>query len=269
MCLRVCCGALALMVVAGQQPPRPGTVSANLLERARDAIASAEVRRELKSLRLDIERTAVQLETGWTRTGGLTLDYLIPDGFLRTSRPTAPLPGMSVVAGPGSDGFRGDRLIRRVSPGPGNPTLRALPDTETREEVAEVRMEASVGLAALLLAPETPVHLDYRHVGTAESKDGRADVIDATGAGPVSLRLFLDQATHQVLMMTEARPSRGVGRLEQRWYLSDAKSSSGLVLPRSIVIEGPRFREQWRVKAVEVNGRLPADLAERHLPGWF
>lgn len=62
----------------------------------------------------------------------------------------------------------------------------------------------------LLLTTSSPV----AWVGTAESPDGKADVVEVKPADGVPMRLFVDQATHMPLMLTwqGAAPPAGGGR---------------------------------------------------------
>lgn len=86
----------------------------------------------------------------------------------------------------------------------------ALTPEQTAERNAQ-RLEAhrrefarlSLGLFA---AAPAAYPLQFRHVGHAESPDGRADVIEATGPNGVELRLFIDSSTHLPLMVSWQAP---------------------------------------------------------------
>ena len=130
-------------------------------------------------------------------------------------------------------------------------------------------------------------------VATAESPDGKADVLEITpAAGPVT-RLFLDQATHMPLMMTwqGAAPqliargrggrgggqraegargdagSRGDGPPPQReqatlqMTLGDYKTVNGMKLPH-LITRGVNDMtiEEWTIDSYRINPSFKADV---------
>ena len=60
---------------------------------------------------------------------------------------------------------------------------------------------ARTALAFLLTSPAS-LPLEFSAGGEAESDEGKADVVDAKGAGNFAARIFLDQKTHRPLMLT-------------------------------------------------------------------
>src|SRR4029079_1403541 len=54
---------------------------------------------------------------------------------------------------------------------------------------------------AFLLASPASLPLELSSGGEAESDEGKADVIDAKGAGNFAARIFLDQKSHRPLML--------------------------------------------------------------------
>ena len=44
--------------------------------------------------------------------------------------------------------------------------------------------------------------VEFKHVGTAESADGKADVLEVSGAGGFQAKFFVDQGTHLPLMLS-------------------------------------------------------------------
>src|SRR5215831_4664805 len=140
--------------------------------------------------------------------------------------------------GPGGGGFgggggRGDRGggfggggFRGVGPGRGGdaaapggdaqganaatPGARAQIDPERLRQL-QLRMrqaDFSRLLIALLLSTQAPA----TWVGTAQSPDGNADVIEIKPADGDATRLFLDQTTHMPLMLTWQGPAFAAGR---------------------------------------------------------
>jgi hypothetical protein len=116
-------------------------------------------------------------------------------------------------------------------------------------------------------------------VGTAESPDGKADVLELRAAD-ASTRLFLDQATHMPLMITWqvgrllAAGRRGGGGDGQsppvsrapeqpalQFTMSDYRVVNGLKLPHLITRGTPdRTIEEWNVKSYKLNPVFKADV---------
>jgi hypothetical protein len=122
-------------------------------------------------------------------------------------------------------------------------------------------------------------------VGTAESPEGRADVLDVTPANGAAMKLFLDTSTHLPLMVTwqGAAPQlfinrRGGGpgapeapgdqpplrpRAQQatlRMTLGEYKAVNGLRLPH-LVTRGVNdvTNEEWTVDSYRINPSFKAD----------
>ena len=137
-----------------------------------------------------------------------------------------------------------------------------------------------------LLTADAPV----TWVGTAESPEGNADVLEITPQGGVATRLFLDSTTHMPLMITwtgaapriqfarrgggdqagfpapapdatgDAQSRRGGGQgppplqATIEMHLSQYKAAGGIKLPHLITrgING-QTNEEWEVKSYKIN----------------
>ena len=84
-------------------------------------------------------------------------------------------------------------------------------------------MMASEVMAGTL--PSFP--LTFTYVAVAEAPEGRADVVEASGPGGFSARVFVQQTTHLPVMVTwNAQPS-----VESRLYFADYRDVSGVKWP--------------------------------------
>ena len=85
---------------------------------------------------------------------------------------------------------------------------------ETQERLREfqrrnLQSEVSRLLIALLLTSDTP----FRWIGTAQSPEGNADVLEVKTPDGVATRVFIDTMTHMPLMLSWTGPAgRGFGR---------------------------------------------------------
>ncbi len=79
------------------------------------------------------------------------------------------------------------------------------PERLKEAQLRNRRTEVARLLLAFLLTTDSPV----AWIGTAESPEGKADVLEVKNADGVATRLFLDTTTHQPLMMTWSGGGRG------------------------------------------------------------
>jgi hypothetical protein len=105
-------------------------------------------------------------------------------------------------------------------------------------------------------------------VGTAQSPEGNADVLEVKADDGPATRLFLDQTTHLPLMLTTTgggRGGRGRGGPAGQGgapptietHLSDYKAVSGIKLPHLITrgVNG-QTNEEWEIKSFRINPGL-------------
>lgn len=97
--------------------------------------------------------------------------------------------------GPGGPGGGGQRIIM----GPGGPGGMG-GDEATRQ--LNTRIEFTRLFLGLLAAPPPSIHVEYNLIGEAKAPDGVADVIEVKGPGETKTRLYIDRATHRILMLS-------------------------------------------------------------------
>lgn len=168
------------------------------------------------------------------------------------------------------------------------------------ETVKNLRREMIGLLAAWLVQVPDPARYTFSHAGVAEAPDGKADILDLKGPGDLALRLFLDAASHRVLMTTrestaldqkdlqalqeesqrklQANPDvkeamrelrEAMDKLPKRpitieMRLSDYKSKGGLSLPHTMAVSGnPQASEEWSLTGFKLNPSLKPDRFEK------
>jgi len=158
------------------------------------------------------------------------------------------------------------------------------PDERLKEQQRRTRQAELARLALVwLLTTDGPV----TWLGTAESPDGTADVLEVRPANLVPTRLFLESATHLPLMITwQGQPSRGgdlgrrgsgqgrrgatpagppspaaaQGQATLELYMGQYKTVNGIKLPHLITrgTEGTT-QEELRIKSFKINPTFKAD----------
>src|SRR5262249_51508852 len=155
-------------------------------------------------------------------TGDLTIDLQLPDKLLRTES-ISPMGDVVLVS---EQGVNGDKLLRNMKTlnAPPGVVIRTPPppaagsDAEA-QQLRNARAELARLAIAMLLTTPSSAPVEFSYGGEAESPDGKADVVDAKGAGSFAARIFLDKASHRPLMLTY----RGVApRMVVQTQTSDA-----------------------------------------------
>jgi hypothetical protein len=242
--------------------------------RALDAVATIAVRgkavRVLGPLAIDSE---------------LELRVRLPDALVRIDR--------IAVAGSAAEtvtGFAGGAAIQGAT-GPSGVRMDAaavLPEvargTAGRAVVQTMRQELDLLVLGLFAGSIGGYPLTLGAAGLAESPDGRADVVAATGGAGFSGRLFIDGRTRLPLMVSWMAPDAGaavrraMGRagaapslsteallahaapVEHRLYFLDHRPVAGLRWPHRFrrAVAGQTV-EEWTIDAFVLNPALPGD----------
>jgi hypothetical protein len=122
-------------------------------------------------------------------------------------------------SGPTATGFTGDELLETASPGPpgGRP---GGPPPPTAEQLAAARAGRTLAvkqdfarlMLGLFATSFSSYPLTFSYIGQAEAPQGMADVLEARGAGNLTIRLFVHKDTHLPVMLTWQGPAPGAGR---------------------------------------------------------
>jgi hypothetical protein len=293
--------AAAIAVVSATVAAQDASKGAALLADARLALGGEEKLRAIKTLdvRGDFKRAAGQM----TLDGELQIRLERPDKLRRDEDLSLPGGGPAVIRTEGLNGSvvwedisggggafvarfgRGDRGGGGVRAGGGAGGGRAALDPVQLEEAQ--RRARQIELARFMLAWLLNVDGSASWVATAESPEGRADVVEITPlTGPVT-RLFLDQATHMPLMITwqgaapqliargrggrggqggdfpsqDAQPSRAQQQATLQMTLGDYKTVNGVKLPH-LITRGVNDMtiEEWTIDTYRINQSFKADV---------
>ncbi|MGH9140902.1 MAG: hypothetical protein ACRD2I_07150 [Vicinamibacterales bacterium] len=222
-------------------------------------------------------------------SGELTIELQLPDKLLRTEW-LNPMGDLQIVT---AQGINGELLLRRQRTlnAPPGAVIRTPPppggDAE-QQAIRNARADLARTALAFLLASPASLPLEFTAGGEAESDEGKADIVDAMGAGNFAARLFLDQKSHRPLMLTYRgmaprvivqtqqgpRPADG-GRGEASHgaadapapqvvditlYLDDYRSVDGVMLPHHMArsIDG-KPAEETTFKVVRINPAFKPD----------
>ena len=282
---------LSLAMTAGGYAARAaGDAKAEqLMAQARAALGGEKNLNKVQGLTATgtYQRTMQDRQVG----GEVTIDLQFPDKLLRTES-LSPMGDILLVT---EQGLNGEKLLRsqRTLNGPPGMVVRSPPAPTGDAEVQAVRNAradlARTALAFLLTSPAS-LPLEFSAGGEAESDEGKADVIEAKGAGNFAARILLDQKSHRPLMimyrgvaprvMVQTRqgpppPDGGRGRGESPHdapaavaaqvvdiilYLDDYRAVDGVMLPHHMArsIDG-KPAEETTFKTIKINPAFKPD----------
>jgi hypothetical protein len=173
-----------------------------ILAKARQALGSEAKLKALQSLTINGKMRRVMGERDMS--GEVQFDILLPDYGMKIET-LSPVPGVEMTT---TDALNGAEVWSDQNTGhSGGANIiirRPGVNTPQGQEMAKQMARADLTrfwLGLLLTAP-TSSNVSFNYAGEAEAPDGKADVLDVKSAGGSTSRLFLDQKTHRVLMLT-------------------------------------------------------------------
>jgi hypothetical protein len=219
MVKRVALVAFALVVATGPLAAAQSGDAQKILADARAALGGSKLD-AVKTLTMSGQSLRTSL-SGTTIAGDFEVNVELPDKFMRRDM-VANMGNMSIYR---MSGFNGDGLINEVDTppqlsgggnvvmfrmgGPGGASMPGgTPPTPEQKEAARkaALLASKQDFARLMLgifATSLPAYpLDMTYAGSAESPDGKADVIEVKGEGDFTARLFIDTKTHLPLMLS-------------------------------------------------------------------
>lgn len=276
------------------QTPTPATAASEgggkkmdvsqLLAQTRAALGGEAKLNEVKALSASARlRRQTQRQE---QSGTVALDFMLPDKFKRTET-IALIAGIEITL---VKALNGEQVWTDSRTSGGNAQVMvSRPDeaNASATQLLDLRREFSRYMLALLLSAPESLAPQFTYAGEAEAPDGRADVLDITGANNFAARLFIDKKTHLPLMMnyrgvsprggTSSSTANNVSRedldkvikeaqakaaarteTEITLNFSDYRSFDGIYLPRLITKSvGGKTIEEWQSIQYKIN---PADL---------
>jgi hypothetical protein len=267
---------------------------------ARKAVGGEERLRSVKSL--DVKGEFKRAAGARNMEGEQRVRLETPDKLRRDEDITFPGGGPSISrtevlngsivweegGGPGG-GPGGGFFLRRGGPpdSPGGGQAERDPAQMAQRLEEAQRRGRQADLARLMLAWLLTADGSVAWVGTAESPDGKADVVEVTVPNAPAMRLFLDQSSHMPLMITwqgaaqmmilrgrrgggPPSPLRGSGaagsaadpaQATLQMTLGDYKNVDGITLPHFITqgLNGQTI-EEWTIDSYRLNPSFRADV---------
>lgn len=266
--------------------------SDEVLLAARTALGGEEKLRSVNSLSVAGEFQRA-LQGGAVQSGDISLEFLLPDRFLRTQ-------SMDLFGGVGVGlsfltGLDGSNawVDSRTNNADSNVTMVRQADVQPSQEqlLKSTRAEFTRNLLMLLLTTPPSRPLQFTFAGEEQTPDGSAEVLEVTGSNGFDVRLFFDQKSHLPLMLSyrgateqmtisrqqrtgrasseeeakkmadpaSKRPTGPPPESEIQVRLSDYRAVDGILFPRHITrTVDNKVEEEWNLKTIKVNPPLKA-----------
>ncbi len=168
-----------------------------ILAAARAAIGGEKLK-SLQSLTVEGEfrRTMGPMET----SGSMSIDMLMPDKILKSETMNI----MGSVEITRIEALNGDKAWEDQQQSGGGMVMIRRGGRGADPKGAEdmIRNEALKTALGFLLTTPSSLPTTFTYAGEAESPDGKADVLDAKVSVGPDLRLYFDQKSHRLLMLT-------------------------------------------------------------------
>jgi hypothetical protein len=106
------------------------------------------------------------------------------------------------------------------------------------------------------------VSLDFTHTGTAELENKKVNTIEAISKGGTTYRLFFDEKTHLLSLLTKSWKSANGKQFEQKSFYSNYKEVSGLLVAHKIVTQSAsktNGNTEIIIKSLKVNPEFKSD----------
>jgi len=159
----------------------------------------------------------------------------LPDKYVRKDE----IPAQE--SGPTSVGFVADTLIQLPlqaasagRPGGPPPPTPEQQEVTRRARVVGVKQDFARLTLGMFAGSFSGYPLTFTYVGQAEAPEGKADVLEAKGAPNLTMRFFIDQASHLPIMISWQGAPLGSGRgagPENRIYFADYRDVDGMKWP--------------------------------------
>src|SRR5208283_1637022 len=241
----------------------------DLIELGRKALGTdALVSGKFKSM--EVKGTFVMLPSGGFASNGksvvqpsddvgnVRLLFLLPDRFRQDNTHTFGEGGpASVVWTTTRNGNEVWDDRHAVEPLPPNTSVSVDPLPPVGDQKArEVRLKSVRLLLALALYVDPAFPLRFTRAGVAEAPDGRADVLDVTGADGFNERLFLDEKSHFPLMLAYA--DGGTEHVEEL-RLGEYEKTEGISFPHLVTVSrAGTVVQQFRLEKFDLKAKVTA-----------
>jgi hypothetical protein len=195
------CGTIALA-----QAPSPVDRAAKVLADARTALGGEQKIAAVKNFTTTGRTRRVQGENLVPIEFEMAVE--LPDKYMRRDE----IPAQE--SDPTTNGFNGDALVQSppMTPPEPRPGMPAPPvdqfEAMLKQRVLSTKQDFARLMLGLFATSYSGFPLTFNYIGQAEAPQGKAHVLEATGAGNFVIRFFVHTETHLPVMVSWQPPAR-------------------------------------------------------------
>ena len=199
------CGTIALA-----QAPSSADRAAKILAEARAALGGEQKIAGVKNFTTTGRTRRVQGDNLVPIEFEMAVE--LPDKYMRRDE----IPAQE--SDPTTNGFNGDALVQSppMTPPEPRPGMPAPPPGQFEAMLKQRAITVKQDFARLMLGMFATSYsgypLTFKYIGQAEAPQGKADVLEATGAGNFVIRFFVHTETHLPVMVSWQAPARSAPR---------------------------------------------------------
>ncbi|HSK71274.1 MAG TPA: hypothetical protein VK892_06235, partial [Pyrinomonadaceae bacterium] len=132
----------------------------------------------------------------------------------------------------------------------------------TNEEgISNLKRSVFPVLFPILLDSSDCFPYNFSYIGVAESKDGRANMIEAVSSDNITYRLFFDEKTNLLLLLTKTWINKANVKRELKYFYSNYKNIEGLQIASTVKIEdGGKLIQTQEIKSLKINPTFKANF---------
>ena len=250
------CGCAVLGGFSAPQQPASADRAAKILAEARAALGGEEKIAAVKNFTTTGRTRRVQGENLVPIEFEMAVE--LPDKYMRKDE----IPAQE--SEPTTNGFNGDSLVQspplnppELPPGMPPPPAGQF-EAMQKQRVLGTKQDFARLMLGMFATSYSGYPLTFRYIGLAEAPQGKAHVLEATGAGNFTLRYFVHTETHLPVMVSwqpTARPGPGRGRGRE----SSPSASASAKASASVQGTAEKPAELAAAKPPEQAAAKPAD----------
>jgi hypothetical protein len=227
-----------------------------ILQKSRETLNSKKI--EIKSISLTAENVITDVENDTNGNIDVKFDFLAPNKIYSES-----LAHYTTNEGTDKYIYDGKNILVENKAYTGSQWQDFSNISTPEENINQLKKNTFYAFFPIFLDAPYFSKLDFAFIGMAQSKDGRANILEATAENNRTYRIFIDEKTNLLLMMVETWKNQENKQIEKKFFYSDYKEFSGIKLPTKIKIErSGKLVEERTIKSVKINPQFKANLFE-------
>lgn len=232
------------------------TRAKEIIKKSREAISKEVKTSDIKGLTLSLESKLPAIDRFETSTSDAELSVSFPDKIYSHG-----MGYTSQNSSVSSTILNGEAYDKKFSVNSGGKSSRVSVNFGTKEDQIRDFKWRTWTIIFPITLDSWYFPLEFKFLAIAESKDGKAEVIEAVSSNNVAYRLFFDQKSHLLLLMTVNFKTAENKQIEDKYFFSDYREDNGLIIAHKIdVQQNGETTESRTIKNLIINPEFKPDF---------